>query len=551
MNRSVISLLILLFTMVTCNVNGEAPEIFKNPVIPGFYPDPSVCRVGDTYYVIHSSFEWFPGIPIHKSKDLVNWEPIGYVINREGMITENLNIWAPAIRYHDGLFYVVFTERPGYIYYVTAEDPAGEWSDPVFIDVDPEDVSAIDPSLFWDDDGTCWLASNDRMKTGTIKHWIWIQQLDLTPVMRNGRLEATFTGERKYITTGSGVGPDNFTEAPHIHKYNDMYYLIIAEGGTWNNHAVSFLRTYDLNAPVEEWEYHPDNPVLTHRDKESPISATGHADMVETQHGDWWALHLGVRKRDNHHKLGRETFLVPVLWKQYEDGSYWPVFNPEAGNMTLMEGRRPELPWTPVQGWPGRDNFSDTLLRPEWNFYMQPVSFDWYKVGNGELVMDLLSRKATERGGFGYIARRQQHHDFDVLNKIKFDPIADNEVAGIMAAIKHSHHIRLEIGKSNGATFATLYYVNNDVETMTGQVVLPDGSDEFVLKLQARDWDFQFYAGTSETNLLPVGDFQDARILSSEVAKGFTGSYVGMYASANGKESSTSAHFKWFEYVAK
>jgi xylan 1,4-beta-xylosidase len=173
----------------------EVPETFRNPVIPGFYPDPSVCRVGDTYYVIHSSFEWFPGIPIHKSKDLVNWEPIGYVINRKGMITENLNIWAPAIRYHNGLFYVIFTERPGYIYYVTAEDPAGEWSDPVFFDVDPQTVSAIDPSLFWDDDGTCWLASNDRMRTGTIKHWIWIQQVDLTPVMRNGRLEATFTGE--------------------------------------------------------------------------------------------------------------------------------------------------------------------------------------------------------------------------------------------------------------------------------------------------------------------------------------------------------------------
>jgi xylan 1,4-beta-xylosidase len=219
--------------------------------------------------------------------------------------------------------------------------------------------------------------------------------------------------------------------------------------------------------------------------------------------------------------------------------------------MTLMEDRRPDLPWTPVKGWPGRDNFSDTVLRPEWNFYMEPVSFDWYTVGNGELVMDLLPRKATERGGFGYIARRQQHHDFDVLTRMKFDPVADNEVAGIMAAIKHSHHIRLEIGKSNGATFATLFYVNDDVETMTGQVVLPDGSDQFVLKLEARDWDFQFYAGTSETNLLPVGGFQDARILSSEVAKGFTGSYVGMYASANGKESSTSAHFKWFEYVAK
>jgi xylan 1,4-beta-xylosidase len=524
---------------------------FSNPVLPGFYPDPSLCRVDDTYYMVTSTFEWFPGIPVHRSKDLVNWEPIGHVIDRKGMICEDLNIWAPTIRYHEGLFYVICTEKPGYIFYVTASDPAGPWSDPVYIHVDPDTVSAIDPSLFWDDDGTCWLAANDRIKSGTIKHWVWIQEVDLTPVEKHNRKEATLKGERRYITEGSGIGPDNYTEAPHIYKYNGHYYLVIAEGGTWDKHAVSFLRTTDLRGAVEKWEYHPGNPVLTHRDKESAISATGHADLIETQNGEWWALHLGVRKQDGKHKLGRETFLVPVQWQKYDDGKYWPLFNPEKGNMTLMEDRRPDLPWTPVAGWPGRDEFTGSSLRPEWNFYMEPVSFDWFRVENGELTMNLLPRRATDRGKFAFIARRQQHHNFDVSAKMIFKPEKENEVAGIMAAIKHTNNIRLEISISEGSTTARVFYVTSDGEKITGETVLPGSGATYFIKLEARGWNFQFYAGTAENDLIPVGGIQDATILSSEIAKGFTGSFVGMYCSSNGENSSSKASFEWFGYKGK
>jgi xylan 1,4-beta-xylosidase len=553
MNQRIIQKLVIIILMVYllgCSTQ-QAPSTYINPIIPGFYPDPSVVRVDDTYYLVTSSFEWFPGLPLHKSKDLVNWKPIGNVIDRKGMITENLNLWAPAIRYHDGLFYVICTERPGHIFFTTAINPEGPWSQPVYIDVCPETVSAIDPSLFWDEDGSCWLASNDRVKTKTMKHWIWISKIDLTPVERNGRLEATLVGERKYITTGSGIGPDNYTEAPHIHKYKGMYYLWVAEGGTWNNHAVSVLRTKNLDGPVEDWEYHPNNPILTHRDKQSPISATGHADLVQTQNGEWWSVHLGVRKRDGKHKLGRETFLVPVEWKKQDDGSYWPLYNPDKGNMTLMEDTRPNLPWTPVKGWPGRDEFKGEKLRPEWNFYMEPISFDWYKLGKDGLTMDLLPRKATDRGQFGFIGRRQQHHSFDAFTKLRFDPANENEVAGLMASIKHSHHIRLEVSRNADTSVATLYYVSDGKETIAETVELPNAKNTFYLKLEARDWDFQFLAGTEQDKLIPVGDIQDAKIMSSEVAKGFTGSYVGMYGSANGAQTDTKATFHWFEYLPK
>lgn len=526
--------------------SATEPESYQNPIIPGFHPDPSLCRVGDDYYLVTSTFEWFPGIPIHHSKDLVNWELIGHAIERPDQL-KNLNLWAPTIRHHEGLFYMICTETPGNVFFVTAEDPAGDWSDPIYIDIDPQIVSAIDPSLYWDEDGTCWFSANDRKLSGTIKHWLWIQKIDLTPIERNGRMEATLFEERRYISKGSGVGPDNFAEGPHIFKYADMYYLLIAEGGTWGNHAMSVMRTADLEAPLKDWEYNPNNPILTHRDKKSPISATGHADFVETQNGEWWSTHLGVRKQDGNHKLGRETFLVPVKWIEDESGKYWPAYNPDNGHMSHMEDKRPDLPWSPVPGLPEIDEFEFETLHPMWNFYHTPEDFDWFDLRDGKLVVDLRQEKATDSGNCGFIGRRQQHHDFDASLTMEFSPEAPSEVAGLMASIKNTNHIRLEISKNEGDTFATLFYVTKQGEKRVAREKIKV-NDSYTLKLEARGWDFQFYAGSDKNNLKPIGEIQNARILSSEVAKGFTGSYVGMYASNNGKDSDNTVSFESFSY---
>lgn len=547
MNRLII-ILSLIAVLTACTT--KAPTTYTNPIIPGYHPDPSICRVDDTYYLVNSSFEWFPGLPIHKSKDLVNWELIGYVIERPGQITEKLNLWAPTIRYHDGIFYAICTEIPGIVFYCTATDPAGEWSDAVYFDIDRDSVSPIDPSLYWDENGTCWLAANDRVKSGTSWHWCWIQKVDLTPVKKNNRLEATFIGERNYITMGSQIGNDKFAEGPHIFNYNDMFYMVIAEGGTWGNHAVSFLRTNDLNNPKEKWEYHPNNPVLTHRDKKSAISATGHADLVETQNGEWWSVHLGVRKQEGKHKLGRETFLVPVKWEQDSSGEFWPYYNPDKGNMTLLEDLRPDLPWSPVKSLPVRDEFDSEKLRLEYNYYGQPADFDWHEIKDGKLVMNILPKETTSRGGANtsLILRRQQHHNFDVSSKMHFTTNAENEVAGIIAHIKGSNQIRLEISKSNNKTYATVYYVNKQNKSNSEAIEIPEADDVYILKLEARGWDFQFYAGTNEENLQKIGPVQDAGTLSSEEARGFTGSYVGMFATSKGKPSNNKVLFDWFEY---
>ncbi|MGQ1891330.1 glycoside hydrolase family 43 protein [Thermophagus sp. OGC60D27] len=550
MKRKIISFISALWVVLFAS--AQVPETFENPVIPGFHPDPSICRVGENYYLVNSSFEWYPGLPIHTSTDLVNWELIGYAIDRPEMLGANFNLWAPTIRYHDGKYYIICTERPGIIFFVTADNPKGPWSEPVYFDVDKKMVSAIDPSLFWDEDGTCWLASNDRNKSGSIKHWVWIQKVDLNPVERNDRLEASFTGDRIYVTDGSGVGPDNFAEGPHIYKRGDYYYLMIAEGGTWANHAVSFLRTKSLEAPVEQWEYHPDNPVLTHRDKSSPIGATGHADMVETQNGEWWSVHLGVRKQDGKHKLGRETFLVPVEWKKYSDGSFWPVYNPQKGNMTLMEDVRPDLIWNAdcQQKWPWKDDFYGDRLDLAWNFYKTPASTDWLKTEDGQLRMRLLENTATSSDNFAFIGRRQQHHHFNFETKMEFHPGAENEVAGIMAFITHKNHIRFEVFGEEDQYYSRLVTVDQGKEIVIGEYPLyvKTGEDLF-LKLEARGWDFQFYAGDHCHSLKRVGEVIDARLLSSEIAKGFTGSFVGLYGSSSGKKTDQEVVFDFVKYA--
>jgi len=536
----------LLFLSLSVFVKAQ-PEFFENPILSGFYPDPSICRVEDDYYLVNSSFEWWPGIPVWHSRDLVNWEQIGHAIHRKGQICSNPNIWAPTIRYFQGKYFVICTERPGTIFYVTADNPAGPWSDAVYFDIRKNEVSPIDPSLFWDDDGTCWLASNDRKKSGTSKHWVWIQKVDMNPVQRNGRMEASFIGERRYITDGSGVGADNYAEGPHLFKVNGFYYLMIAEGGTWDNHAVSFLRTNDLEKPTEEWEYCPFNPVLTHRDKESAISATGHADMVETQNGEWWMVHLGVRKQDGKHKLGRETFLVPLEWKTDSLGRRWPVANPNKGNQTLMADRRPKLDWAPAEQQGNIDEFENEELGLQYNFYNEPDDFDWYKIENERLHIKSLAARATDNGHCAFIARRQQHHNFNVETEILFQPETEAEVAGLMAGIKNTNHMRVEISKSGGKAQATLYLMNGENETEVARENIPETTNYF-LRLEARGWDFQFLVGAKKSEWIKLGNKQDARIMSSEIAKGFTGSYVGMYTSSNGIPSNNWCQFVFFMY---
>jgi len=362
----------VLYWALLAFVANSQPDTFKNPILSGFHPDPSICRVGDDYYLVNSSFEWYPGLPVYHSNDLVNWELIGYGISRPDQVElptglgDSRGIYAPTIRYHDGLFYLITTcVNCNQNFYITAENPAGPWSDPVWLD-----SRGIDPSLFWDDDGRCYYTGHANI-TGIndwpMKNGVWMQELDL----KQGKL----VGKKVQLTHGHANNA-RWTEGPHLYKIDGKYMLMVAEGGTGFHHSVTVHHSDSIWGP-----YVPNhaNPVMTHRNlgKDFPIHSVGHADIIQTQEGDWRAVMLAKRQEVGHTLLSRETFLTPVRFEMQEN-VLTPVFNPGKGKL-LPEDKRPDLLWWPVKKEPAMDDFSGDKLSLVWNFLRTPYT-KWYEL---------------------------------------------------------------------------------------------------------------------------------------------------------------------------
>ncbi|MEV7971031.1 glycoside hydrolase family 43 protein, partial [Sphaerisporangium sp. NPDC088356] len=294
---------------------------FSNPILPGFYPDPSICRVGDDYYLVTSTFEWFPGVPIFHSRDLVHWRQIGHVLDRASQlpvdgIRPSGGVYAPTLRHHDGVFYMITTLVDGLMetgnFLVTATDPAGPWSEPYWL----PDTEGFDPSLFFDDDGRAWAHGTRPARPSLYEGHteVWLRELDLDGMKLVGQEHVLWEGAVKGAV---------WAEGPHIYKVDGTYYLLASEGGTEHDHALSVARADTVTGP---YTGNPRNPVLTHRNlgRDHPIVGTGHGDLVQTPGGEWWMVLLAMRPYGGYHyNLGRETFLTPVRW---EDG--WPVPGP-------------------------------------------------------------------------------------------------------------------------------------------------------------------------------------------------------------------------------
>ena len=305
----------------------------SNPVLPGFHPDPSVCRVdepdGTWYYVVNSTFEYLPGLPVHRSRDLTNWELAGHAITDQLDYTDasdSAGLYAPTIR-HDGVrFLVTCTHlaapgRAGGNFVVTAEKAAGPWSQPVWW---PES-EGIDPSLLLDDDGRIWAHGTRGAHAPQWEYQgeVWVREVDPTTL--------ELMGPETTIWTGAQIGAE-WVEGPHLYRLGSYVYLVAAEGGTYRHHAVTVARAPSPTGPFEGC---PDNPVLTHRTlgAQSAVVNVGHADLVEAPDGSWWALTLASRLSDGVDLLGRETFLLPVTW---EDD--WPVLAPGTGTLVPEPG---------------------------------------------------------------------------------------------------------------------------------------------------------------------------------------------------------------------
>jgi xylan 1,4-beta-xylosidase len=542
---------------------------FQNPILPGFYPDPSICRAGDDYYLITSSFGFFPGVPIFHSKDLVNWEQIGHVLDRPSQL--NLDgagisggIYAPTIRYHNGTFYMVTTNiTNGGNFIVTAENPAGPWSDPYWI----ENAPGIDPSLYFDEDGkvyftAAWMAK-DAQKFSDME--IWGQELDLT-VMK-------LVGERHSLWRGA-LKNAHSPEGPHLYKVNGYYYLLIAEGGTQHFHAVTIARSKNVFGPYEGYE---GNPILTHRHlgKKYPISNPGHADLVETQNGEWWMVALASRPYGGSFKnLGRETFLIPVEW---EDG--WPVVSPGTGRVESTYDA-PNLPYFSGTKTEVCDDFENEKLGFVWNgirtpreeFYslterpgylklklrpqemvdvLKPPSMPMNPDENREDVIDHPS----------FIGRRQQHMNFTATVKMEFNPHNGHETAGLALVQNNNFQYRFESSIVDGQKVVQLIKCTSKTEMdylkgtfsyenfETKLAEAPCHSDSLYLKITASGQDYSFFYGESLEELKLLVDHVDGRILNPDSAGGFVGTYIGMFASSNGNLSENAADFDWFDYV--
>jgi xylan 1,4-beta-xylosidase len=517
---------------------------YRNPIIPGFYPDPSICRVGEDYYLVTSTFEYFPGLPIFHSRDLVHWRQIGHVLDRPSQlpldgIEPSAGLYAPTIRYHAGTFYVINTlvrglkESGNFI--VTATDPAGPWSEPHWL----EDAPGIDPSLFFDDDGRAWYTGNREPPYGERypgHREIWLQELDLQKMQ--------LVGEKHSLWDGAVKGAVH-AEASHLYKIEGRYYLMVAEAGTSHNHAVTIARSDQIGGP---YEVNPRNPILTHRHLglDYPIVGTGHADLVQTQDGDWWMVLLAMRPYGGYfYNLGRETFLVPVVW---EEG--WPIVSPGIGRVEF-EHAAPDLANHPWPSQPACDHFEAESLGSNWNFLRTPRDEFWsLRERPGYLRLHLRPQRLSEIANPSFVGRRQRHIGFAVRACMEFSPQNPNECAGVVLLQNNEFHFRYvvsQIGKEGN--LVRLIQRRGGEETVLVEESLAE--ERFYFKVTAQGQDYSFYVSTQPDSWQPLATNVDGRLLSTPVAGGFVGAYIGMYASSNGETSENVADFDWFEYVGE
>ncbi|MBT2654046.1 glycoside hydrolase family 43 protein [Bacillus sp. ISL-18] len=506
--------------------------IYSNPVISGFHPDPSICRVGKDYYLVTSSFEYFPGIPIFHSTDLVNWEQIGHVLTRESQLPltrihnmgPSQGIFAPTIRYNHGHFYVITTNiSTSKNFYVFAEHSEGPWSEPIFI----EGWGGIDPSLFFGENGRVYITGTCDFRVGEP---IGIYQAELD--IETGKLLT----ERQLIWKGTG---GSSPEGPHLYKINGFYYLLIAEGGTEYGHMVTIARS---RSPYGPYESNPKNPVLSNRSTDKPIQATGHADLVQAVDGSWWSVFLGIRPVGylKRHHLGRETNLVSVHWK--EEG--WPIMGEEG--QAELENDAKLLPLAPSQPWQEIEDFNTSSLPLEWNFYRNPDPTSWSLMErSGWLTLHGQSCTLNDTGSPAFVGRRQQHLNCEISTLMEFIPNVEGEEAGLTVFMNENFHYEIAKTLKSGKTLiqfrrrmGSMWKVEREVEYDSPRVILGIKADDF-------SFTFSFISSKGEKITLGKGE---SSMLSTEVAGGFTGLFFGMYATGNGKESTSSAHFDYFSY---
>lgn len=500
---------------------------YVNPVVRGMNPDPSICRVGGDYYLVTSSFHLVPGCPLYHSRDLVNWRPIGHALTRPPHFFLDRNggkpmMFAATLRCHAGTFYVVTTDvNGGGNFYVTAKDPAGPWSDPIVVD-----KGVFDPSLFFDDDGKVYYTRRGEWRDRDILQ----AEIDVATGKLRGPLRSI----------AKGMVSDD-AEGPHLYKIGGVYYLSLAEGGARNLHMQTIGRA---RSPWGPFEPNPGNPFIAqHRGHGHEVRGPGHADLIDTPDGSWWAVFLATRTPDyeGFSVIGRETFLAPVRWVRG-----WPVVDPQ--HLRTRRIAAPTLPLAPWPAPPARDDFDGSAL-----------GYAWVRVAYPHEPADSL----TERKGFlrlrgrphapalgrqaAFVGRRVEDLTFSATTRLEFAPRAPREEAGLTVFQTDDFQYTLVKTRRVGRDVVFLRRKVGGVTDESAPVEV--GRGPALLRVEGDRERFRFSVARDGGAWSPVG-VGPARLIATEVAGGWAGALLGLYATGGGQEARSPADFDYFDYAA-
>lgn len=512
-------------------------QSFYTPILPGWYSDPSICTNGKgDYFLVTSTFTYFPGVPIFHSRDLVNWKQVGHVLSRPSQLVNmerqhvSGGIFAPAISYnpHNETYYMITTNVGAGNFYVKTKDPFGEWSDPIRV---PE-VGGIDPSFFFDEDGKAYVVNNDDAPDFKAEYdghrTIRVQEFD----WKNDKM----VGPRKIIVN-KGVHPEEkpiWIEGPHMYKINGKYYLMDAEGGTSVNHSEVIFRSDSPWGPFVPWKK---NPILTQRHlnptRPNPITCAGHADILQTPEGDWWGVFLACRPIDNKFEnLGRETFLMPVKWS--EDG--FPYFMQGDEEIPMIQRREGVVRGEEVTfgNFNVSEEFGDTVLGMQWMTLRGPAT-DLYSLTQtpGYLTLKCADKSAKERGVPALVCRRMQHHNFVASTRMYFDPANNSEKAGLMLFKDETHQLFMAVSQTEAGRTISLIKVGADEDKVISSETLPQDATCFDLNVFSEGTSYEFaYSLDKGENWKVLATGIDAGYLSTATAGGFTGTTIALHATS-------------------
>jgi len=535
----------------------------RNPILRGFNPDPSIVRVGDDYYIATSTFEWFPGVQIHHSRDLVHWHLLTRPLNRASQLNmlgdpDSCGIWAPCLSYADGLFWLIYTDvkrfgrasvagasgasmRDFHNYLVTSPRIDGDWSDPVYLN-----SSGFDPSLFHDDDGRKYLVNMlwDHRPGNNRFAGIVLQEYSVK--------ERKLIGERKNIFQGTELG---FTEAPHLYKRNGWYYLLTAEGGTGWGHVVTMARSRNISGP---YELHPDTYIMSARHRpDAELQRAGHASLVETRNGETYMAYLVGRPLRNRGRctLGRETAIQKMVW----DEDDW---------LRTLDGEGVPTIETPAPGLPVHE-LPSALVREDFNSPQLPIDFQWLRTPWPEEIFSLTARpcflrlfgRETIGSSFrqSLVARRQQSHCFSAATVVEFEPDHFQQLAGLVCYYNGTkyHYLYLSRDETVGKYLRVMSCAPDalQADAFTPSIPIPPGRPVHLrVEVDYERLHFAYRAEGADNDWRWLPQQFDASILSDECSApgqpNFTGAFIGMACqdlAGTGKH----ADFDFFEYAER